>query len=165
MSQCESQICVNESLRKRRNAATHFDYGSRNTVEQHIYNAGKFSAAKNKLFWPTQNLKSLTFKYSKIMIGKFCQAMWCCNISGGVAFNVWFTTNGMCAKTKNIYSKPRTSNSKRDCKHDRIIVPRCHWLIRAITSSITSQLCAGATGVAEILFEQPVRLLRDYRGK
>jgi len=44
------KIYVNESLRRRRNAATHFDYGSRNTVEQNIYNAGKISVAKNKLF-------------------------------------------------------------------------------------------------------------------
>jgi len=27
---------------------------------------------------------------------------WCCNLSGGVALIVWFTTNGMCAKNKNI---------------------------------------------------------------
>jgi len=26
----------------------------------------------------------------------------CCNLSGGVALIVWFTTNGMCAKNKNI---------------------------------------------------------------
>jgi len=26
----------------------------------------------------------------------------CCNLSGGVALNVWFTTNGMCAKNNNI---------------------------------------------------------------
>jgi len=49
----------------------------------------------------------------------------------------------------------------------RIIMLRCHWLITPVirdkTSSLTSQLCAGTTGVAEILFEQPVRLLRDYR--
>jgi len=29
---------------------------------------------------------------------------YCCNISGGVALNVWFTTNGMCAKNSNIYA-------------------------------------------------------------
>ena len=28
----------------------------------------------------------------------------CCNLSGGVALIVWFTTNGMCAKNKNIYA-------------------------------------------------------------
>ena len=28
----------------------------------------------------------------------------CCNPSGGVALIVWFTTNGMCAKNKNIYA-------------------------------------------------------------
>ena len=27
----------------------------------------------------------------------------CCNLSGGVALNVWFTTNGMCTKKNNIY--------------------------------------------------------------
>jgi len=27
----------------------------------------------------------------------------CCNLSGGVALNVWFTTNGMCAKNNNIH--------------------------------------------------------------
>jgi len=26
----------------------------------------------------------------------------CCNLSGGVALNVWFTTNGMCAKNNTI---------------------------------------------------------------
>ena len=50
----------------------------------------------------------------------------------------------------------------------RIIVLRCRWLItpviRGKISSLISQLRAGATGVAEILFEQPFRLLRDYRG-
>jgi len=49
----------------------------------------------------------------------------------------------------------------------RINVPRCRWLITPIIrgkiSSLISRLCAGATGIAEILFEQPVRLLRDYR--
>ena len=29
---------------------------------------------------------------------------YCCNLSGGVALIVWFTTNGMCAKNKNIYA-------------------------------------------------------------
>jgi len=53
------------------------------------------------------------------------------------------------------------------CRY-RIIVLRCHWLITPVIhgkiSSLISRLCACATGVAEILFEQPVRLLRDYRG-
>ena len=49
----------------------------------------------------------------------------------------------------------------------RIIMLRCRWLItpviRCKTSRI-SRLCAGATGIAEILFKQPVRLLPVYRG-
>jgi len=49
----------------------------------------------------------------------------------------------------------------------RINVLRCRWfitlIIRGKSSSRISRLCTGATGVAEIRFEQPVRLLRDYR--
>jgi len=49
----------------------------------------------------------------------------------------------------------------------RIIVLRCRWFITPLisgkSSSLISRLCAGAKGVGEILFEQPVRLLRDYR--
>ena len=34
---------------------------------------------------------------------KKCHALnHCCNLSGGVALIVWFTTNGMCAKNKNV---------------------------------------------------------------
>jgi len=50
----------------------------------------------------------------------------------------------------------------------RIIMLRCRWLITPVIggkpSSFTSRLWAGATGIAEILFEQPVHLLRHYRG-
>jgi len=34
------------------------------------------------------------------------QSCCCCNLSGGVALIVWFTTNGMCAKNKNIFMWP-----------------------------------------------------------
>ena len=49
----------------------------------------------------------------------------------------------------------------------RIIVLRCRCLItpviRGKTSSLISRLCAGATGTAEIIFEQLVRLARLSR--
>jgi len=38
-----------ESQRKRGNAAAHFVYGSRNTLEQRTYNTEKISAAKKQL--------------------------------------------------------------------------------------------------------------------
>jgi len=43
---------------------------------------------------------------------------YCCNLSGGVALIVWFTTNGMCVKNKSIIHVARASNRKRDCEHD-----------------------------------------------
>jgi len=54
----------------------------------------------------------------------------CCNLSGGVAFIVWFTTNGMCGKNNTIICVARASNSKRDCKHDLYccLLPRCEAL-------------------------------------
>jgi len=39
----------------------------------------------------------------------------CCNLSGGVALIVWFSTNGMCMKNNTIIYVARASNSKRDC--------------------------------------------------
>ena len=39
----------------------------------------------------------------------------CCNLSGGVALIVWFTTNGMCAKNKNIDAWREEAFNKRDC--------------------------------------------------
>jgi len=54
----------------------------------------------------------------------------CCNLSGGVALIVWFTTNGMCLKNNTIIYVARASNSKRDCEHDLYccLLPRCEAL-------------------------------------
>jgi len=54
----------------------------------------------------------------------------CCNLSGGVALIVWFTTNGMCVKNNTIIYVARASNSKRDCEHDLYccMLPRCEAL-------------------------------------
>jgi len=55
---------------------------------------------------------------------------YCCNLSGGVALIVWFTTNGMCVKNNTIICVARASNSKRDCEHDLCccLLPRCEAL-------------------------------------
>jgi len=57
-------------------------------------------------------------------------ASFCCNLSGGIALIVWFTTNGMCVKNNTIIYVARASNSKRDCKHDLCccLLPRCEAL-------------------------------------
>ena len=54
----------------------------------------------------------------------------CCNLSGGVALIVWFTTNGMCVKNNTIICVVRASNSTRDCEHDLYccLLPRCEAL-------------------------------------
>jgi len=41
-------------------------------------------------------------------------SLWCCNLSGGIALIVRFTTNGMCVKNNTIICVARASNSKRD---------------------------------------------------
>jgi len=54
----------------------------------------------------------------------------CCNLSGGVALIVWFTTNGMCVKNTTIIYVAQASNSKRDCEHDLYccLLPWCEAL-------------------------------------
>jgi len=53
----------------------------------------------------------------------------CCKISGGVAWNVWFTTNGMCAKNNNTaYTNVgRTSNNRVIAARDLYccLLPQC----------------------------------------
>jgi len=42
----------------------------------------------------------------------------CCNLSGGVALIVWFTTNGMCAKNKNICAWREQAIVREIAPHD-----------------------------------------------
>jgi len=70
----------------------------------------------------------------------------CCNLSGGVALIVWFTTNGMCVKNNTIIYAARASNSKRDCEDDFCccLLPRCEAL-RTCRSGfpIATKWCCG----------------------
>ena len=62
-----------------------------------------------------------------------------CNLSGGVALNVWFTTNGMCAKNNNTYmcreeaivEWPWHVNSVAACCHS---AKHCAYAARAFRS-------------------------------
>ena len=61
----------------------------------------------------------------------FWPLLWyCCNLSGGVALIVWFTTNRMCVKNNTIIYVARADNSKRDYEHDHYccLLPRCEVL-------------------------------------
>ena len=54
----------------------------------------------------------------------------CCNLSGGVALIMWFTTDGMCVKNSTIIYVARASNNMRDCDHDLYccLLPQCEAL-------------------------------------
>ena len=54
----------------------------------------------------------------------------CCNLSGGVALIVWFSTNGMCVKNNTIIYVVGESNIKKDCERDLYccLLPRCEAL-------------------------------------
>jgi len=53
-----------------------------------------------------------------------------CNLSGGVALIVWFTTNGMCAKNKNMYAWSKQGIIREIATHDLYccLLPRCEAL-------------------------------------
>ena len=54
----------------------------------------------------------------------------CCNLSGGVALIVWFTTNGMCAKNKIIYAWHEQAMITESATHDLYccLLPWCEAL-------------------------------------
>ena len=70
----------------------------------------------------TKNVRSVWFVVKR----RGC----CCNLSGGVALIVWFTTNEMCVKNITIIFVARASNSKKDCEHDLYccLLPQCEVL-------------------------------------
>jgi len=99
------------------------------TVRSFAHMPLRISDRNKMVLWPgcggrakfslhTKNVRSVRFDIKR----RGC----CCNLSGGVAFIVWFTTNGVCVKNNTIIS----SNSKKDCKHDLYccLLPRCEAL-------------------------------------
>jgi len=71
----------------------------------------------------------------------------CCNISGGVTLNVWFTTNGMCAKNNNIYVT-WTSSDRVIAAHELYccLLPRCKALrtcCSGFSDHNSSRMCQG----------------------
>ena len=86
-------------------------------------NLGQSSMWRMHVFW--HKLKALSHSQSLLIWPRAC-----CNLSGGIAMIVWFTTNGMCMKNNTIIYVARASNSKRDCKHDLYccLLPRCKAL-------------------------------------
>ena len=57
----------------------------------------------------------------------------CCNLSCGVALNVWFTTNGMCAKNNNLYMW-----------HEQAIIEWSRRVISIAACCHGAKLCANA---------------------
>ena len=45
---------------------------------------------------------NIRFADPSVFVALSRKRRYCCNLSGGVALIVWFTTNGLCAKNKNI---------------------------------------------------------------
>ena len=68
----------------------------------------------------------------------FPRTAWpCCNLSGGVALIVWFTTNGMCVKNNTTTYVARASNSKRDCYVVALPILTCERL--NVTTSVRKE--------------------------
>jgi len=71
--------------------------------------------------------------------------VYCCNLSGGVALIVWFTTNGMCVKNNTIMYVARTSNN-------RVIPMEWSWWVtsdNALTNTPGEQLIVLVNGDGE----------------
>ena len=68
----------------------------------------------------TKNVRSVWF----IVKRRGC----CCNLSGGVALIVCFTTNRMCVKNITIIYVARANNNKSDCDTWSLLLLRCKAL-------------------------------------
>ena len=78
--------------------------------------------------------------------------MYCCNLSGGVAFIVWFTTNGMCAKKNTIYAWHEQAIRREIATHDLYCCLLSWW-----------ELCTHAARAFLIATVQWPGLTLDYK--
>ena len=71
---------------------------------------------RNKMvLWPGCEGRAELSLYAKNVLSVWFVAKrrrCCCNLPGGVALIVWFTTNGMCVKNNTIMYVARTSNNR-----------------------------------------------------
>jgi len=76
-----------------------------------------------------------------------------CNLSGGVALNVCFTTNGICAKNTHIYVA-RTSNNRVIAAHGLYccLLPQCEALRTCRSGFPIATLCANSRHTAHFFF-------------
>ena len=54
----------------------------------------------------------MTRRYATVTGQKMNVKWYCCNLSGGVALIVWFTTNGLCVKNNTMMYAARASNNR-----------------------------------------------------
>ena len=94
----------------------------------------------------TKNVRSVWFVVKR----KGC----CCNLSGGVALIVWFTTNRMCVKNNTIIYVARASNSKRECEHDLYccLLPRCEALRTCRSGFPTITIAVFVLNLSDMIF-------------
>ena len=84
--------------------------------------------------------------------------VWCCNLSGGVELNVWFTTNEICVKNNTIHTCGANKQYKSDRGVEALPISTCEplnvttsvcgewsWHVNCIVACChTAKLCAHA---------------------
>ena len=96
-----SNLYVKSSPHKRKAPLlTSFWIGQKRCVVARVPEFASFNCRYKRT---KQNIRRRPTK--SVAIGKVYNNIACCNLSGGVALNVWFTTNGMCAKNNDIYTR------------------------------------------------------------
>jgi len=105
------------------------------------------------------------FKTFWTMVGLGLSLKYCCNLSGGVALIVWFTTNGMCVKNNTIIYVVRTSNSKRVCEHDLYccLLPQCEALCTCRSGFPIATVFRTGSGSQNFTVRSPLTSRNEHR--
>ena len=95
-------------------------------TQRNMWSLEKGGCSSNSKIVPAEITRKYTLPFNKSVKLHYN----CCNLSGGVALIVWFTTNGMCGKNNTTICVARASISKSDCEHDFYccLLPRCEAL-------------------------------------
>jgi len=104
----------------------------------------------------------------------FACLCYCCNLSGGVALNMWFTTNGMCVKNNPIHIRGANKQQKSDRGVEALPILTCErlnvmtsvrgewsWHVNSIVACCHSaKLCAHAARDFRSQHYHPLHWLR-----
>ena len=102
-----------------------------------LWNYFKYALCWHSIFELFYVQKSVFASRTCYSVCKLQNYLYCCNLSGGVALIVWFTTNGLCVKNNTIHICGANKQYKSDRGVEALLILTCEPL--NVTTSVRGE--------------------------